>query len=106
MGIEEAICTWALTFTMKEKWEFGEDLNRQNFIYLFLGPRLWHVEAPRLGIELELHLLAYTTATAMPDLSHVCGLHHNSWQCQILNPVSKARDRTCVLMDASQICFR
>ena len=23
----------------------------------------------------------------------------------ILNPLSKARDRTCVLMDASQICF-
>ena len=24
---------------------------------------------------------------------------------QILNPLSEARDRTCVLMDASQICF-
>ena len=27
-------------------------------------------------------------------------------QCQILNPVSKARDRTCNLMVPSQMCFR
>ena len=27
------------------------------------------------GIKLELQLLAYTTATAMQDLSHVCDLH-------------------------------
>ena len=26
-------------------------------------------------------------------------------QCQVLNPLSKARDQTCVLMDASQIHF-
>ena len=26
--------------------------------------------------------------------SHVCDLHHGSWQRQILNPLSKARDRT------------
>ena len=30
-------------------------------------------------------------------------LHHSSWQCQILNPLSKARDRTCIFMDACQI---
>ena len=35
----------------------------------------------------------------------VWDLHHNSQQCQILNPLSGARDRTCVLMDASQIRF-
>ena len=29
-----------------------------------------------------------------PDLSHVCDLHHSSWQHQILNPLSKARDCT------------
>ena len=32
-------------------------------------------------------------------------LHHSSRQCQILNPLSKARDQTFVLMDASQIHF-
>ena len=26
------------------------------------GPHLWHMEVPRLGVEWELQLLAYTTA--------------------------------------------
>ena len=60
---------------------------------------------PRLGVQSELQLLAYTIATAMRDLSHICSLHHSSRQCQILNLLSEARDRTCVLMDTSQICF-
>ena len=35
------------------------------FIYVaFLGSRLQHMEGPRLGVELELQLLVYTTATA------------------------------------------
>ena len=42
-------------------------------------------EVPRLGIESELQLPAYTTAMTTPDLSHVCSLHHSSQQCQILN---------------------
>ena len=40
-------------------------------------------------------MLAYTTATATPDLSHICDLHHSSWQYQVLDPPSEARDRTC-----------
>ena len=32
-------------------------------------------------------------------------LHHSSQQYQILNPLSEARDGTCILMDASQIRF-
>ena len=47
----------------------------------------------------------YTTAIATPDLSHDCHLHHSSGQHRILNPLSEARDRTCLLMDASQISF-
>ena len=39
------------------------------------------------------------------DPSHVCNLHHSSWQRWILNSLSKARGRTCILMDAFQICF-
>ena len=56
------------------------------------------MEVPRLGVELELRLLAYTTATAMLDLSHICNLHHSSQQRQILNPLNKARDQTRNLM--------
>ena len=76
-----------------------------SFIYFgFLGLHLQHMEVPRLGVKFELQLPAYITATATPDLSHVCDLHHSSWQRQIPNPLNKARDRTCVPMDASQIC--
>ena len=32
------------------------------------------------GIELELQLPAYTTATAMQDPSHIFDLRHSSWQ--------------------------
>ena len=39
----------------------------------------------------------------MRDPSHVCDLHHSSWQRQILNPLIEARDRTCTLVDASQV---
>ena len=38
----------------------------------------------------------------MPDLSHVCDLHHSSRQCQILNLLSEARDRTRNFMAPSQ----
>ena len=34
----------------------------------------------------------HTTVTAVLDLSHICDLHHILQQCQILNPLSKARD--------------
>ena len=50
-------------------------------------------------------LPAYTTATAMWDLSRVFDLHHNSWQCRELNPLSEARDQIHILTDSSRICF-
>ena len=75
--------------------------------YLFiLGPHLWHMEVPRQGVQSELQLLAYATATATSDLSQVCDLQHSSRQHQILNPPMEAKDRTCLFMGASQISFR
>ena len=47
---------------------------------------------------------SYTTATATQDPSYVCNLHHSLRQHQIVNPLSKARDRTLIPMDASQVC--
>ena len=41
----------------------------------------------------------------MPDPSHICNLHHSSRQRWILKSLSKARNQTCILMDASQIYF-
>ena len=63
------------------------------------------MEVPRLGVESELQLPAYTTPTAMQDPNRICNLHHNSQQCRILNPLSEARDRIYILMDASQLRF-
>ena len=48
------------------------------FFFSFLGPHLWLTEVSGLGVELELQLLVYTLATAMPDPSSVCNLHHSS----------------------------
>ena len=62
------------------------------FVCLFLGLHPPHMAHGGSQAELELQLLAYVTATAMGDLSHVCDLHPSSQQCRILNPLSEARD--------------
>ena len=58
------------------------------------------MEVPRLGIKLELQLLAYATATATRDPSMIYTTAHG-----LPDPLNDARDQTCVLMDASQIRF-
>ena len=72
-------------------------------LFVFLGLYPWHMEIPRLGVESKLQLLAYATATPMPDPSGVCNLDHSSLQRQI--HLSKARDWTHNRMVPSQICF-
>ena len=57
------------------------------------------MEVPGLGVELELQLKAYATATLTQDLSRICDLHHSMWQRWILNPLSQARDWTHILPD-------
>ena len=69
-------------------------------IFFSLGPHLRHTEVPRLGVKSELQLLPSPQPQQHPIyLSHVCSLHHSAWQCRILNPLSKVRDCTCILMD-------
>ena len=41
----------------------------------------------------------------MQEVSRICDLHHNSWQYQILNPLSEARDQTQNLMIPSRFLF-
>ena len=55
------------------------------FAFLLFRATLWHMEVPRLGVELELQCWP----TPQPQL------------CWILNSLSKARDQTCILMDTS-----
>ena len=39
----------------------------------------------------------------MRDHSHICDLHHSSWQRWILNPLNEVSDWTHILMDSSRI---
>ena len=48
--------------------------------YCFLGMHLWHMEVRRLGVQAELQLPTYTTATATWDPSRIFDLHHRSQQ--------------------------
>ena len=66
--------------------EFLQSIPRNlNFILFFdfLGPHLRYMEVPRLGVESELQLPAYTTATATRDPSCICNLYHSSRQCRM-----------------------
>ena len=53
----------------------------------------------QLGVKSEIQLQAYTTAAAMQDPSHI----YSSQQSRITDPLSKARDKTRILMDTSQV---
>ena len=71
------------------------------FFFFFLLVRA----TPWLGVESELQLPTYTTATAIRDPSHICNLHHSSRQSRMANPLCEARDQTHILMDPSWIHF-
>ena len=72
----------------------------------FLGLQVWHMEVPRLWVESELQLPTMATATTMSDPSCVCDPHHSSEKRRILNPLSRARDQTRVLVDTSQARYQ
>ena len=44
------------------------------FFFFFLGPHSQHMKIPKLGVELQVHLQAYATATATLDLSRIYDL--------------------------------
>ena len=118
MFIGQDLVNWATSTPSAEgsrMWLTWDDVKKANarimlslqffffFSFVSLGLYLQHMEVPRLGIQSELQLPAYATATATQDPSHVCSLHHGSRQRQILNPLNEARDRTRNLMVPSQI---
>ena len=82
------------------------DLLPFSFLFFFKGLQVWHMEVPKLRVQSELQLLAYTTATATQDPSPVCDLHHSSGQRQIPDPLSRARNRTYFLRDTNRIHFQ
>ena len=62
------------------------------FFLLFLGLHSQLMDVPRLGVEWDLLLQAYTTAITIQDPSHLFDLHHSSPQCWIPDPLSKVRN--------------
>ena len=84
--------------------EESSEIINKFFFFCFLGPHPRHMQVSRLGVELELQLPGYATATATSDLSCVCDIHHSSGQHCIFNSLREARDQTYNLMDPSRVC--
>ena len=70
--------------------------------FFFWWLHLWHMEAPRLGVESEQHLIQ-PLAMATLDLSPVWDPCCSLWQPRILNPLSKTRDWAHILMHPSWV---
>ncbi len=62
----------------------------------------WGGLVPRLGVNSELHLPAYATATATQGARRICNLIRSS---RVLNPLSKARDQTRFLMGRTWVHY-
>ena len=52
----------------------GKEIRGFLFVFCILGLHMRHMEVPRRGVESELQLPAYATATATWDPSHICDL--------------------------------
>ena len=89
----------------QEKKQTSKVLELIHVFVFFLQLHLHHMEVPRLGVESELQLLAYTTNTATWDPSCcVCDPHHthgvrpgieptSSWLLGgVCNPLSRNRN--------------
>ena len=75
---------WTLGLLLLHSWFFCLFV-----CFVFLGPHLWHMEVPRVGVKLELQLPAYTTATATPDSE----------------PTEQGQGSTRILVDTSQVHY-
>ena len=69
----------------------------------FTGLHLWHMEVPGLEVESEMQQQAYTTATAILDLTASVTYTIAHGNTGSLNPLSKTRDPTHILMDTSWV---
>ena len=105
--ISFSIHWWVLVHIVitADKWWFSNFSIPFFFFFCFLGPHPRHMVIRRLGVKLELQLPACATATAAWDPSCICDWHCSSRQHRILNPLSKARDRTFVLMDTHWVRY-
>ena len=73
------------------------------FFFCFLGSNLRHMEVPGLEGLIRAVAVGLSHSHSNPGFEPLMHLHHSSRQCWILNPLSKARDRTRNLMVPSWI---
>ena len=91
----------------------SNQINQSNYMCLFVSflfflpfraaPEAYGSSQTRGRLELQLSGCA--TATATWDLSHICDLHHSSWQGQVFHPLSEARDWTCIFTSTNRVHF-
>ena len=95
---------WSIieSYVRKREWKFLIFSFLSFFFLLFRAAPVAY-SSSRTGVKLALQLPAYTTATATRDLSCICDPHYSSRECRILNPLSKAREWTCIFMDTSRV---
>ena len=74
-----------------------------SFLGLHPSPLAYGISWARGQIRTAAASLYHTTWTRDP--SHICNLYHSSEQHQILNPLSRARDWTSILMDTSWVRY-
>ena len=67
------------------------------YVFCFLGSYLQHMKVPWLGIESELQAQPHQHRIRAASGIYITG-HSNTGS---FNPLSKARDRTCMIMDTS-----
>ena len=72
-------------------------------VLCFLGPHPWHMGVLRLGSNRSCNCQLIPQAQQCRVLATSANLHCSSEQHQILNPLSKARDWTHILMDTSWV---
>ena len=68
-------------------------------IYIYIGVYIYICIYMYIYIGVYGYIYEYTAPSC------ICDLHHSSWQCQIPNPLSEARNQTRVLMDTSWVHY-
>ena len=81
-----------------------------NYFILFMLmaiPVAYGSSQARFWIRAAAAILLQRHSNARSEPHWQTDTHHSSWQCQILNPLSKARGQTtCVLMNTSQVHYQ
>ena len=77
------------------------------FVLLFMAtPAAYGSSQARGWIGVAAAGLRHSHSNMVMQPSCFCNLHHNSQQCWIPNPLSKARDWTRIFVDTSRACYR